>query len=74
MIAFYLREPVISDSEIITVVEDRAAALKILTSALLASGFRQKDDLAFIPCPLGTFTDPSTKGENECKECPPGNF
>ncbi|KAJ7365933.1 hypothetical protein OS493_002669, partial [Desmophyllum pertusum] len=45
----------------------------------LASGFRQKDDYdifnkTFIPCPLGTFTDPSTKGENGCKECPPGNF
>lgn len=74
MIAFYLREPVISDSEIITVVEHRPLGRKALTSALLASGFRQKYDLAFIPCPLGTFTDPSTKEENGCKECPPGNF
>ena len=43
---------------------------------LLASGFRQKDDIGeiFSPCPLGTFTDPSAKGEGGCQNCPPGNL
>ncbi|KAL9976948.1 hypothetical protein ACROYT_G014295 [Oculina patagonica] len=26
------------------------------------------------PCPLGTFIDPSTKGEKGCQKCPPGGF
>lgn len=48
-------------------------------SALLASGFRRIPDdrtdsiyYKFLPCPLGTFSNSSSKGADGCIECPPG--
>ncbi|XP_078368402.1 uncharacterized protein LOC144652251 [Oculina patagonica] len=68
--------PVESESEAIKVEEEEYYRNKAYTSALLASGFRQKDGGGdeFTPCPLGTFIDPSTKGEKGCQKCPPGGF
>ncbi|KAL9953234.1 hypothetical protein ACROYT_G040617 [Oculina patagonica] len=47
--------------------------------ALLASGFRQVPHnstiyKAFLPCPLGTFVNSSSKGYQGCIECSPGNL
>ena len=50
-----------------------------IISALLASGFRRIPDdrpdanhHTFLPCPLGTFSNSSSKGAEGCIECPPG--
>ncbi|XP_078377182.1 uncharacterized protein LOC144660439 isoform X1 [Oculina patagonica] len=48
-------------------------------SSLLASGFRRIHDnntdvAILLPCPLGTFSNFSTKGKNGCTNCPPGGF
>ena len=45
--------------------------------AMLASGFTQVPDkntdvALFLPCPLGTFSNSSSKGKQKCIECPPG--
>jgi len=49
-------------------------AVNAYKSALVASGFRENSQGAFTPCPLGTFTDPSTKGLHGCQKCTPGNL
>ena len=71
---FFSRSPVSSEAEAIYVKgelwEDRVIAY---ISALLASGFT-RNDRAFTPCPLGTFTNPSTKGVDGCQNCPPGSL
>jgi len=46
-------------------------------TALLASGFRRipvnrTDYSLFLPCPLGTFSNSSSRGKQGCIECPPG--
>ncbi|XP_078384147.1 uncharacterized protein LOC144666621 [Oculina patagonica] len=71
--------PLISDSEAISVDYPTFHPGSAYASALLASGFREKDayedfNTTFIPCPLGTFIDPSTKGKRGCQNCPPGGF
>jgi len=47
-----------------------------LISVLLASGFRRiPADSAtqyFLPCPVGTFSNFSSKGTEGCTSCPPG--
>ena len=52
-------------------------------SALIASGFtqiyerlnRQKKKMrGFAPCPVGTFSNFSSKGAEGCIPCPPGMF
>ena len=70
----FRRNPVNSDSEGVIVDEPSQYPRDRFISALLASGFRPKNnsDTVFVPCPLGTFIDPSTKGEGECQNCPPG--
>ena len=69
------RSPVSSDEEAIYVKGDHDdIRVKAYISALLASGFSQNNDTAFTPCPLGTFTNPLTKGVDGCQKCPPGNF
>ena len=72
------RNPSNSDSEAINVTKPHIYEEVGYIAALLASGFRQKDDneggTTFTPCPLGTFIDPSTKGERGCQNCSPGNF
>lgn len=45
--------------------------------ALVAMGFRpipdnQTDYVTFLPCPLGTFSNSSSRGAEGCTECPPG--
>ncbi|XP_078350785.1 uncharacterized protein LOC144635566 [Oculina patagonica] len=47
--------------------------------SMLASGFRQVPDknpniASFLPCPLGTFSNSSSRGKQGCIECPPGGF
>ncbi|KAL9972992.1 hypothetical protein ACROYT_G019394 [Oculina patagonica] len=52
-----------------------------LISTLLASGFRRiptnRTDIdydKFLPCPVGTFSNTSSKGRQGCTKCPPGGF
>ena len=50
---------------------------RVIASAFLSSGFRQLPDNdpvndVFVPCPLGTFANYSTRGAEGCIECPPG--
>ncbi|XP_078383858.1 cysteine repeat modular protein A-like isoform X2 [Oculina patagonica] len=70
--------PLVSDSEGITVRDPTFKKAEAYISSLLASGFRLKDEYrdknTYIPCPLGTFVDPSTKGKGGCQKCPPGGF
>jgi len=46
--------------------------------ALMASGFevlvnnRSEVELSLFPCPVGTFSNSSTKGMIGCTPCPPG--
>ena len=71
----FSRNPVSSVEEAIYVKGDHnSSRVRAYMSALLASGFRQNNDRAFTPCPLGTFTNPLTKGVDGCQKCPPGNF
>ena len=70
----FSRSPVSSDEEAIYVKGFlESPTVQAYISALLASGFRQ-NGRAFTPCPLGTFTNPLTKGVEGCQKCPPGNF
>ena len=71
-----LRNADSSDSGAIYIGDVQEGFRSLYISVLLASGFRQKDDSPFtyIPCPLGTFTDPSTTGKESCQNCSPGNF
>lgn len=70
---FFSRNPVGSDAEAIYIKEDDWFLAEVYKLALLASGFSQYKG-AFRPCPLGTFTNLSTKGLDGCLKCPPGNF
>ena len=68
------RNPVSSDAEAIYFKGDLMDPRHVeFISALLASGFKQ-NNTGFTPCPLGTFTNLSTKGADGCRNCPPGNF
>ena len=49
----------------------------LVKSAVLAMGFREISDNrpdydTFLPCPLGTFSNSSSRGTDGCTECPPG--
>ena len=71
---YFSRSPVSSDAEAIYINGDNYHDVKeAYKSALLASGFRENNK-AFTPCPLGTFTNVSTKGADGCQKCLPGNF
>ena len=67
---FFSRYPISSKTEAVTIKENEQ-----LISVLLAAGFIQ-NNTEFIPttCPLGTFTNISTKGADRCQNCTPGNF
>lgn len=73
---FFSRNPSSSDSEVITVENLDSTLAQAYVSALLSSGFREKDDYGkrktFLPCPPGTFMDPSNKGKGGCQICPAG--
>ncbi|KAL9970585.1 hypothetical protein ACROYT_G022988 [Oculina patagonica] len=51
-----------------------------LNAPLEAAGFRGIRDIGiydsytFLPCPLGTFSNLSSKGAEGCIQCPPGGF
>ncbi|KAL9982797.1 hypothetical protein ACROYT_G004902 [Oculina patagonica] len=71
--------PINSISEAIYITNHYAGLAKTLAEALVASGFRRVtrwhvNNAAFLPCPLGTFANVSTKGADGCIECPPGGF
>ncbi|KAL9966620.1 hypothetical protein ACROYT_G024723 [Oculina patagonica] len=78
------RNPVDSPTEAIHVKDPSGGFGKPLVSALESSGFRRvpeleksddkKDVAILLPCPLGTFSNSSTKGADGCTECPPGGF
>ena len=73
IIYFSSRNPVSSDEEAIYIKGDTQFLAELYELALLASGF-QKFKGKFRPCPLGTFTNPSSEGAEGCLNCPPGNF
>ena len=78
MVNFVHRSPVDSYKEAIKVpsreVDD--VIFPLLESAILSMGFTRRtennSDVIFLPCPLGTFSNPSAKGKGKCVECPPG--
>ena len=78
MLCSFLRNSLGSKSDAVKVVRKELNSGRgddIAMSALLASGFKQistndTDYETLLPCPLGTFSDPS--GKHKCTECPPG--
>lgn len=73
--SFSPRNPIDSQTEAIQVLIKTTDGL-LLTSALLGSGFRLTHSNQFenslSPCPLGTFSNRSTKGTDGCTSCTPG--
>ncbi|XP_078370526.1 uncharacterized protein LOC144654300 [Oculina patagonica] len=70
-----------SDAEAVKLKRHMDASVKeALISALLASGFKQVStnhsdyDTLLLPCPVGTFSNSSSKGQHGCTQCPPGGF
>ena len=72
-LSFSSRNPVSSDAEAIYIKENTPWHAMSYKKALRALGFREYNG-SFRPCPLGTFTNGSTKGVDGCLNCPPGNF
>jgi len=70
---YFSRSPVSSDAEAIYVKEIDTLQGQAYEAALVASGFTGNNN-AFTPCPLGTFTNVSTKGVDGCQNCTPGKF
>ena len=75
------RNPVDSDTEAVKVEKPTSQENVAFISALMASGFRRipsnlTDDQyhSFLPCPVGTFSNSSSKGKDGCSECTPGIF
>ncbi|KAL9984850.1 hypothetical protein ACROYT_G007188 [Oculina patagonica] len=71
--------PLNSDEEAIKVENPTWKTHVAYISALLASGFRRIPDnrtdyYKFLPCPLGTFANLSSRGTEGCIQCPPGGF
>ena len=76
---FAPRNPLDSDTEYVRVEDPLTAVGRTFISALLASGFREVYDdnrfnAEFLPCPLGTFYNSSSRGEQGCTQCPPGKL
>ena len=73
---FFHRNPHDSIAEAIKVKNPLYPQNSALISVLLASGFRRIPvDSAtqyFLPCPVGTFSNFSSKGTDGCTSCPPG--
>ena len=77
--SFAFRNPLDSDTEFVRVEDPLTAVGRTFISALLASGFREIYDdnrynAEFLPCPLGTFYNSSSRGEQGCIQCPPGKL
>lgn len=73
---FLSRNPSESDSEAIIVkLTSESDAKAAYRATLLASGFRKNDNgSGYVPCPLGTFMDPSKEEQGLCLNCPPGSI
>lgn len=74
LLPFPPRNPVNSIDEKINVTWKESPFLK---DALVAAGFsgrRNSDNYSytFLPCPVGTFSNFSSKGAEGCIQCPPG--
>ena len=71
-----LRDAHNSNDSAVKVINGETFDGHVLISNLKASGFRQvpPDDrtLYFLPCPLGTFSNFSSRGTEGCTPCPPG--
>lgn len=77
------RNPINSDTEAIEVSAVPVFFNRAFISALVASGYRKvllgnirgdRFTQTFLPCPVGTFSNSSSKGENGCTKCSPGNI
>jgi len=76
---FVPRNPLDSDTEYVRVEDPLTAVGRTFIAALLASGFREVYDdnrynAEFLPCPLGTFYNSTSRGEQGCTLCPPGKL
>lgn len=74
---FSPRNPIDSKTEAIIINDPDENNRRIFKSALVAMGFREIPDKntaydTFLPCPLGTFSNFSSRGAEGCIECPPG--
>ena len=78
-IFFSSRNPLDSNTEAIKIYSPIVKVQKALISAVLALGFRRAPHNGstlyhhFLPCPLGTFFNSTSKGAQGCTPCPPGN-
>ena len=65
-----------SNEDVVKVASPTASYSRAIILAMLASGFRQSSvDARFaylLPCPLGTYSNITSKGTDECSPCPPG--
>lgn len=77
---FSSRNPLDSNTEAIKIYSPIVKVQKALISAVLALGFRRVPHNGstlyhhFLPCPLGTFFNSTSKGAQGCTPCPPGNW
>ena len=73
------RNPLNSDTEVIKVYSPLSRESRAFISAIMASGFTRlpnnfTDDIfhSFLPCPVGTFSNTTSKGKEGCTQCSPG--
>ncbi|KAL9964948.1 hypothetical protein ACROYT_G028665 [Oculina patagonica] len=76
--------PLNSEAEALIVYGPESRENKSFISAIMASGFRRirrhiTDDIyftfdTFLPCPVGTFSNTSSRGKDGCTPCPPGSI
>lgn len=76
---FNSRNPLDSEAEAVKVYDPDVSSNRAFIAALLASGFRQMPENdptldKFLPCPLGTFSNSSSKGTQGCTKCPAGTY
>ena len=73
---FPLRNPIDSYSEATKLDLKEDYNSLILIPAMLGMGFIRATDntgnVVLLPCPLGTFSNSSSQGKENCTECPPG--
>ena len=77
-IILYCRGAGDSSDETVTVEKPNTFESQGAVSALLALGFQQVSSdskaIYLLPCPLGTFSNFSSRGTDGCTTCPPGIF
>ena len=71
---FFPRNPVNSNDDAIQVSWRESPFLNDALAAAGFSGRRNSDGYSytFLPCPVGTFSNFSSKGAEGCIQCPPG--